>query len=63
MNPNSSKMADKVRANIPGDMYQRQVSAAKLMTMRLEKEKELKEMEVMNACTFKPTINKPKTKK
>lgn len=63
MNPNSSKMAEQVRANVSGDIYERQVSAAKLTSMRLEKEKELRDIQAINECTFKPSINKRKARK
>ena len=56
----NTKLAERKRGNLPGDIYERQVSAQKIVNMRLEKEKELKTEDELKECTFKPTILKRK---
>lgn len=52
----SEKLAEKSRGSLPEDFYERSMLATKLNQMKISKEKELKELDELKHCTFRPSL-------
>lgn len=52
----SEKLLEKSRNSMPEDLYERLLMSKKLTEMKITKEKELKQLEEIKNCTFRPTL-------
>ncbi|CAG9333075.1 unnamed protein product [Blepharisma stoltei] len=52
----SIKLAEKSRSSLPEDIYERSVMTTKLNQLKLAKQKEMKEHQELQSCTFRPSL-------